>query len=63
MATINGAVALRRDSQIGTVERGKRADLVVLRANPLEDISNTEQIEWVIQGGRVFGQREILNGE
>jgi imidazolonepropionase-like amidohydrolase len=34
MAIINGAVALRRDSQIGTVEPGKRADLVVLRANP-----------------------------
>lgn len=63
MATINGAVALRRDSEIGIVEPGKRADLVVLRAKPLENIGNTEQIEWVIQGGLVFGRKQILNGE
>ena len=52
-ATINAARALRKDAEIGTVEAGKRADLVVLGANPLEDIANTARIEMVLQAGRV----------
>ena len=51
IATINGATALGIDDETGTVEVGKRADLVVLTANPLDDIANTRSIEWVILGG------------
>jgi imidazolonepropionase-like amidohydrolase len=53
MATRNGAVALGLISEIGTVEVGKRADLVVLDADPIADIRNTRRIAWVIQDGRL----------
>lgn len=47
----NAARALRRDD-IGVVAAGRRADLVLLSANPLEDIRNTRRQVWVMQGGR-----------
>ncbi len=53
MATRNAAVSLGRPSEFGTVEAGKRADLVVLGADPLSDIGNARRIEWVVQGGRM----------
>jgi imidazolonepropionase-like amidohydrolase len=53
MATRNGAVALGRPSEFGTVEAGKRADLVILGADPVADIGNARRIEWVVQGGRM----------
>lgn len=52
-ATRNAAQALGREGELGTVEKGKRADLVVLAADPLKDIRATRRILWVIQGGRV----------
>jgi imidazolonepropionase-like amidohydrolase len=51
MATLNAAIALHRDREIGRVEPGMRADLVILRANPLDDISNTEKIDTVVKEG------------
>ena len=53
MATRNGALSLGLISEIGTVEVGKRADLVVLDADPSADIRNTRRIAWVVQNGRV----------
>ena len=53
-ATKNGAEILRLDSKLGTIEKGKIADLVLLDANPLESIANTKKIFRVIQGGRVI---------
>jgi imidazolonepropionase-like amidohydrolase len=41
------------DSEVGTIEPGKRADLVVLDANPLTDISNIRRTRWVVVEGRV----------
>lgn len=58
IATLNGAVALGTADAIGTIEPGKRADLVVLGANPLADIRNTRRIRYVIQGGAVVAARE-----
>jgi imidazolonepropionase-like amidohydrolase len=52
MATLNAATALKQNS--GTVEPGKEADLVVLQANPLESLENTERIEMVLQSGRIY---------
>jgi imidazolonepropionase-like amidohydrolase len=43
----------------GTVEAGKRADLVLLDANPLEDISNTRRIAAVIVGGNYLSRAEL----
>jgi imidazolonepropionase-like amidohydrolase len=51
-ATRNPAEFLRASKEWGTIEAGKRADLVLLDANPLEDIRNTSRIEGVAVGGR-----------
>ena len=51
MATRNGADALGLLDQIGTVEVGKQADLVLLTADPLANIANTRRIAWVMQAG------------
>jgi imidazolonepropionase-like amidohydrolase len=53
-ATHNGAIATGLHDRIGTIEEGKEADLVLLRANPLEDIRNIRQIEHVIARGRLI---------
>jgi imidazolonepropionase-like amidohydrolase len=50
-ATIVPARAMRLDQEAGTIESGKRADLVVLGANPLEHISNIRKTERVMQAG------------
>jgi hypothetical protein len=47
------AEILRLDKQMGTVEPGKLADLVILRANPLDDISNAKLVDQVILNGEV----------
>lgn len=60
MATANGARALGKEKSIGAVAAGMRADLVVLRANPLEDIKNTREIEWVVKGGKTHAPRDLL---
>lgn len=51
IATGNGAEALGILDKVGTIEVGKQADLVVLSADPLEDIRNTRKIEKVFLGG------------
>jgi imidazolonepropionase-like amidohydrolase len=58
-ATINPARFFGMEDQAGTVERGKFADLVLLSANPLEDIANTQKIAGVIVNGRYYGRAEI----
>ena len=52
IATLNTAECLRAEKDVGTLEKGKRADLIVLDANPLEDILNTRKINQVWIGGR-----------
>jgi imidazolonepropionase-like amidohydrolase len=59
MATRNGAQALGLLGETGTVEPGKRADLVVLEADPLRDIRNSRRIRHVILGGRMFRPDEL----
>jgi hypothetical protein len=50
-ATIVPAKAMGLDKEVGTLEPGKRADLVILAANPLDDISNIRKTEKVMQAG------------
>lgn len=53
-ATINAAACLRVDDKFGSVEKGKTAQLVLLNANPIEDIRNTRKIFKVFVNGRVI---------
>ncbi|MBW3618458.1 MAG: amidohydrolase family protein [Proteobacteria bacterium] len=53
-ATLNGAEYLGLDRDIGSLEPGKLADLVVLDANPLENLRNSTSVRWVVVNGRVF---------
>jgi imidazolonepropionase-like amidohydrolase/Tol biopolymer transport system component len=53
-ATINGASYLGMDKEIGSLEVGKLADLVVMDSNPLDDIRNSEKIKYVMVNGRLY---------
>jgi imidazolonepropionase-like amidohydrolase len=53
-ATIVSARAMGIEKETGTLEVGKRADLVILGANPLDKISNVRKTEQVMQGGVVY---------
>jgi Tol biopolymer transport system component/imidazolonepropionase-like amidohydrolase len=53
-ATINGAVHLGMDQEIGSLKVGKLADLVVLDKNPLDQIRNSESIRSVMVNGRLY---------
>ena len=52
--TKNGAIAARMLDSIGTVEKGKIADLVILDADPLADIHNIRKVRTVMQGGKIL---------
>ena len=58
-ATINPARFFGIEDQAGTVEKGKFADLVLLSANPLEDIANTQKIAGVIVNGWYYRSAEL----
>jgi imidazolonepropionase-like amidohydrolase len=52
LATQNAAKALKIEIEYGTLVRGKKADLIILSANPLDDIKNTRKIEAVWKDGK-----------
>jgi len=58
-ATLNPAKFLGLDKTLGSVEQGKIADLVLLDANPLADIRNTQRINAVISNGRLFDRKAL----
>ena len=53
-ATIDGARIVGINQDLGSIEEGKLADLVVLQENPLEDIRNTNKIRYVMKNGEFF---------
>ena len=50
-STRNGAIAMGRERDLGTLEPGKQADLVVLAADPTQDIANVSRVNYVMRGG------------
>ncbi|MCH7473601.1 MAG: PD40 domain-containing protein, partial [Gemmatimonadetes bacterium] len=63
IATQEAATAVGAEDDLGTLEPGKLADIVLLDANPLEDIKNTQTIWRVIKGGWVFNPEELRPAE
>jgi imidazolonepropionase-like amidohydrolase len=59
-ATINGATALGVADQLGSIETGKLADIIVVRGNPLEDIKAARDIRFVITSGIVHDPQALL---
>ncbi|WP_338240803.1 amidohydrolase family protein [Aurantiacibacter hainanensis] len=65
-ATIVPARSLGMDREIGSLEVGKLADMVILAGDPLENIRNTERVETVVLGGRAYDattMNEIVTGD
>ena len=58
-ATRGGSLAMRRDREIGTLEKGKLADLVVLGADPTTDIRNVRRVREVMRGGVLRPEAEL----
>ncbi|RJY08127.1 amidohydrolase family protein [Aurantiacibacter aquimixticola] len=64
-ATIAPARSLGMDAEIGSLEVGKLADMVILTGNPLENIRNTETVQTVVLGGRAYDAatlNEVVTG-
>ncbi|NIO43592.1 MAG: amidohydrolase family protein [Burkholderiales bacterium] len=61
LVTAEAALALGLERELGTVETGKLADLVIINGNPLIDMSESLDIEAVVRGGTWFDRGELLN--
>jgi Amidohydrolase family len=60
-ATVNAANFFNEESQWGTIEKGKDADLIILDKNPLDNIVNITSITTTITKGKIYSKNEIIN--
>jgi imidazolonepropionase-like amidohydrolase len=58
-ATINAATVMKKTDDFGAIARGKRADMVLLEANPLDDIRNTQRIAAVVFRGQLLQRADL----
>jgi imidazolonepropionase-like amidohydrolase len=59
-ATYNAAVHVKQQKNLGSVEVGRKANLLLLNANPLENIENIKQVEATLLNGKYYSQAELL---
>jgi len=59
-ATFGAARVMGREKDVGTLEKGKLADLLVLGADPLADVKNLRRIEKVMKGGKLLDPKDLL---
>ena len=59
-STVNGAKAVGKEAEFGTIKKGARADLLLLKANPVESIAALQNISFVINQGRVIKPGSIV---
>jgi hypothetical protein len=59
-ATLTAAEAMGKENQLGSIQSGKLADMVVVDADPLQRIENLRKIQLVIQGGKTYAPESIL---
>ena len=55
-ATVSAADLLDRAESLGTLEPGKMADIIAVKGNPLNDISELRDVDFVMKGGTVYKQ-------
>jgi len=58
-STLNGAKFLKQTDGYGAISEGKVSDLVILEGSPLEEITNTQKIDFVIKGKQVFSKKQL----
>lgn len=61
IATQNSANALGKGSMLGSIEPGKLADLFIVQGNPLEDITNTRNVQKVVRSGQQYDPPGLLD--
>jgi imidazolonepropionase-like amidohydrolase len=61
IATLNGARYLGRDARIGSIARGKAADLVVVNGNPAANVADIRNVETVFKGGVGFDPQKLID--
>ena len=61
IATLNGAVYMGKDKQIGSIAAGKNADLVVIKGDPSKQISDIEKVEIVFKDGVGYDSQKLLD--
>jgi len=59
-ATLNGAKVMGMGDDLGTIEPGKIADIVILNSDPLDDIANTADIGYVVKNGVVYRPEDLI---
>lgn len=62
IATLGNATVLGRQSEIGSIEPGKRANLVLIDGDPTRNISDIRRVKWVLRDGVIYDPVKILNG-